>query len=654
MQFSDYLSERDRLDDGHASGNGPYPMRGDMTSEEYIIKLLQTIDSLNRTISDLRGMISGLKAEISSLRNQMERLEEDKAEDAGERKRLLRLIEAKDDDNRRLTEQIAELLAKVDGLGAQLQDKLHQLSHRNRDLFGDKTNRSNARKNTPGRDDDHDDYPASSDTRTETEDKDRKDGPPAQSEITETKPLDIPKSDFTEPIDLKDFEEKVSRDRPDGYESAHADRVVKFDCDRSQVKGVIKSETVRSVFNHVSYVEERQYVFITSEYEEPVYDPETGETIDFIIRQETRHYPMKEDIAEEGAAQETVEFMDRLPGMIDGHFMTAEMIAEIVFQYLVCFTPINRQSKAFKEQGLKINRQTVTEIYHSIGYLLEPVYEALKRKVMANNAFLNCDETWFRLHFKDETKKGYIWIMANREEDSMFYFYDEGSRARKVLQEMIEGTEIKAVMSDGYVAYKHLDLEDSDIEHLADLAHIRTKFMRWIEVAPDEDAADMIRDFNLLFRLERYYGRKNLTVKEIENARINDDSIVILQRIANRLTTLENRLKDDNDKIPKVGQRAVNYMKSLWAAVLKWCRDGRYSLDNNLAERCARPVALMRKNVMHFASHKGANVFSIFGSLIQSCLMCGQSVKQYLIRVIKEINGGNKDYDSLIPGVITL
>lgn len=57
---------------------------------------------------------------------------------------------------------------------------------------------------------------------------------------------------------------------------------------------------------------------------------------------------------------------------------------------------------------------------------------------------------------------------------------------------------------------------------------------------------------------------------------------------------------------------------------------------------------------MHFSSHKGAEVFSIFGSLIESCKMAGVSIKQYLVRVIKEIDGGNKDYESLLPGIIAL
>ena len=633
LRIAGYLSECDRQDDGHASGNGPYPMRGDMTSEEYIMRLMQTIGSLD-------SMVRTLRDELALLR-------EKDAEHGIERKRLMALIEAKDKDISSLSKQMARLLGKVDSLTKALEDKSHQLANRNRDKFGTKTNRTKSRKNMPGRDDDHDDYSASSDTETEQETG-------ASESAVEGKPLETPKSDIQNPMDLSEFELKFGKGRPDSYEQAHADRVVLFDCDRSQVRGTVIGETVCSVFTKVSYNEERQYVFVTSQWEEPVYDGETGQVIDHVMRQETKHYPLEGDRILAGAAREAIVRMDMLPGMIGGRFMTAEMIADVIFQYLICHTPINRQAKAMKETGLTINRQTVTDIYHAVGYMLQPVYEALKKKVMAHNAFLNCDETWFRLHFKDATKKGYIWIMANREQDLMFYFYDDGSRARKVLQEMIGDSTVKAIMSDGYIAYKHLDADDSGIEHIADLAHIRTKFMDWIEVAPDDDAVEMIRDFNELFYMERRYRMRKLTYEDIAAARISPETMEVLQRIADRLTRVEKRMEESGEGIPKVGERAVRYMKNLWASVLRWCRDGRYSLDNNLAERCARPVALMRKNIMHFASHKGAEVYTILGSLVETCRMRKQSVMRYLVKVIQEVNDGNKDYESLIPGVLTL
>ena len=149
--FSDYLSERDRRDDGHASGNGPYPMRGDMTSEEYIIKLLHTIESLDSTMQSMRE-------EIAFLRERLAKMDASMEEKDLERKRLWALIEAKDQDNKRMSRQMADLLGKVAALTKALEDKSHQLSGRNRNQFGTKTNRTNANKNVPGRDDDHDDY----------------------------------------------------------------------------------------------------------------------------------------------------------------------------------------------------------------------------------------------------------------------------------------------------------------------------------------------------------------------------------------------------------------------------------------------------------------------------------------------------------------
>ncbi len=151
--FSDYLSGRDRQDGGHASGNGPYPMRGEMTSEEYIIRLLQTIESLNSTMMAMREEIAFLRKHLAKMDASLEGKEL-------EQKRLLALIEAKDEVNRRMGKRIADLLGKVAALTNALEDKSHQLSARNRNQFGTKTNRTKANKNTEGRDDDHGDYSA--------------------------------------------------------------------------------------------------------------------------------------------------------------------------------------------------------------------------------------------------------------------------------------------------------------------------------------------------------------------------------------------------------------------------------------------------------------------------------------------------------------
>ena len=90
-------------------------MRGDMTSEEYIMKLMQTIGSLD-------SMVRSLRDELALLR-------EKDAEHGIERKRLMALIEAKDKDISSLTKQMAQLLGKVDALTKALEG-------REKDYFG--------------------------------------------------------------------------------------------------------------------------------------------------------------------------------------------------------------------------------------------------------------------------------------------------------------------------------------------------------------------------------------------------------------------------------------------------------------------------------------------------------------------------------------
>ena len=62
------------------------------SSEEYIFRLLQTIESLD-------SMVRSLREELALLR-------EKDAEHGVERKRLMDLVEAKDGDIRRLTQQM--------------------------------------------------------------------------------------------------------------------------------------------------------------------------------------------------------------------------------------------------------------------------------------------------------------------------------------------------------------------------------------------------------------------------------------------------------------------------------------------------------------------------------------------------------------------
>ena len=76
---------------------------------------------------------------VCPLCEELTRLREKDTEHGVERKRMMAMIEAKDKDISCLTQQMAQLLGKVDALTKALEDKPRQLSNRNRDKFGTKT-----------------------------------------------------------------------------------------------------------------------------------------------------------------------------------------------------------------------------------------------------------------------------------------------------------------------------------------------------------------------------------------------------------------------------------------------------------------------------------------------------------------------------------
>ena len=81
-------------------------------------------------------------------------------------------------------------------------------------------------------------------------------------------------------------------------------------------------------------------------------------------------------------------------------------------------------------------------------------------------------------------------------------------------------------------------------------------------------------------------------------------------------------------------------------------KDGNYTIDNSLAERCIRPLANERKNSLFFGSDKMARVSAAYHSVVSTCKQQGYSIQEYLKKFFAEIVAGNRDYGKLMPSTI--
>jgi transposase len=82
---------------------------------------------------------------------------------------------------------------------------------------------------------------------------------------------------------------------------------------------------------------------------------------------------------------------------------------------------------------------------------------------------------------------------------------------------------------------------------------------------------------------------------------------------------------------------AVRYALGRWEALMRFCDDGRIEIDNNVAERALRVVALGSKNFLFAGSDGGGESAAAIYSLVGSAKLNGIDPESYLRNVLSRI-----------------
>ena len=84
---------------------------------------------------------------------------------------------------------------------------------------------------------------------------------------------------------------------------------------------------------------------------------------------------------------------------------------------------------------------------------------------------------------------------------------------------------------------------------------------------------------------------------------------------------------------------AINYTIGQWKVLNEYVNDGKLSIDNNVAERAIRPIAIGRKNYMFCGSHEGAKRAALIYTIVETCKLQGIEPFEYMRDVIDRISG---------------
>ena len=255
----------------------------------------------------------------------------------------------------------------------------------------------------------------------------------------------------------------------------------------------------------------------------------------------------------------------------------------------------------------------------------KPVADEAMRALLENsNGVIHADET--RLLVLDSLKNegrrdSYVFVYSSSAYTFPIDVYDfAGLRAVDPGKSPLAGFD-GTIVVDGYAGYNSLKCKKQRC-----WAHVRRKFADAVKAAPKgkaSEAAWFYREIGLLFRSEREWREAARTSSEILALRNSPEHLA-------RIGALRERARSTEASPGSLLDRALRYMNGLGEELYAFLSDGRVPMDNNLAERVAKPFVIDRKNFLFSKAESGAEASATMMAVIRTALRNGLIPERYL------------------------
>jgi transposase len=312
-------------------------------------------------------------------------------------------------------------------------------------------------------------------------------------------------------------------------------------------------------------------------------------------------------------------------------------MAHVVVSKYCDHIPLYRQCRINARSGVHLDRSTLTRIVAQSDDLLDPLFAALGRYVLAAEK-LHADDTPVPVLSpgRGETKEGRLWVYVrddrpagSKDAPAAWYQYSpnrQGNHPREHLK-----TFSGILQADGYGGWLRLYQQGRVVE-AACMAHARRP---WWDLyvstgrVDDSIAAQALRRISALYAIEEdIRGQPPDVRREHRQARAGP----LLKEYHDWLQGLLDRVSRKSDLA-----QAIAYSLTRWKALTRYVDDGRIEIDNSAAERALRGVALGRSNFLFMGSDAGGERAAAMYSLVESAKLNGLDPEAYLSEVFRRI-----------------
>lgn len=323
------------------------------------------------------------------------------------------------------------------------------------------------------------------------------------------------------------------------------------------------------------------------------------------------------------------------------------LLAHIAVSKFSYHIPLHRQAVMYARDGVEIDPGAMGYWIGSISQLLTPLVDALRRYTLAA-AKIHADDTPLPVLApgNGRTKTGRLWVYVRDdrssgcdEPPSVWFAYTPDRRGEHPQRHLAQFTGV--LQADAFAGYADL-YRNGGIREAACMAHARRKIHDLHAVRPNAVTEEALRRIGALYRIEEQIRGQ----PPDERQRVRHEQAVPLLDDMKRwfestLATLS--AKSDTTK-------AIRYALNRWPALVYYCDDGRAEIDNLIAERALRGVAIGRRNYLFAGADSGGERAAAMYSLIGSARLNGLDPEAYLHHVIDRIaDHPSNRIDELLP-----
>jgi transposase len=283
------------------------------------------------------------------------------------------------------------------------------------------------------------------------------------------------------------------------------------------------------------------------------------------------------------------------------------LLADTIVKRWQDHQPLNRQSEAFARDGLDISKSTICDWHGQTAALARPVYKAMFADAFTA-PYLCVDATGVLVLAKDRCKNTHFWVVV--APDMHVLFVHTQRHDAEAVDEVLEGYKGHLV-ADAHIVYDHLYV-GGDVVEVGCWAHARRWW--WKAVPSDPERAKKALDFiAALFLIERSIaGSPRKKKREIRQ----EKSRPIVEAFFAFCQTERDCVLDESPVATAIGY-ALNQKEAL----KRFLDDGALPLHNNVSELNLRRQVIGRRNWLFCGSDDGAEVNTIWVSLLASARM---------------------------------